>query len=315
MDANQTERASAGEKKAARRRARLFMLSGCMIAGLALIAATGEALSWPATRAVGAAPADLGARTILLPLAAASQHAAGAAAAGEHVAGWFAPGTPGAGAVLLLHGVRADRRSMLARARFLRQAGYAVLLLDLPSHGESSGKRITFGWREAEGVKAAMAYLRRELPSEKIGAIGVSLGAASLLFSGEQPDAAVLESMYPSITEAVTDRLQARLGPLGRAAAPLLLWQLPLRLGVGASELVPIARMPGFKAPVLIASGGEDLHTTAAETQRIFEAAPGDRQLWMAEGAGHVDLHGHAAVEYERVVTAFLARHLRASGL
>ncbi|CAN7394992.1 alpha/beta fold hydrolase [Pseudoduganella sp. LjRoot289] len=295
--------------RTARTRSIMLVLGG-LAASLAVLAATGEALSWPATHAVGAAPADLGARDVLLPLAIPAPPAAP-----RHVAGWFAPGKAGAGAVLLLHGVRADRRSMLARARFLRQAGYAVLLLDLPSHGESSGERIAFGWREAEGVKAAMAYLRQELPGEKIGVIGVSLGAASLLYSGEQPDAAVLESMYPTITDAVADRLQARLGPLGRAAAPLLLWQLPLRLGVSAGQLAPIERMAGFNAPVLIASGVDDLHTTAAETRRIYDAAPGDKQLWLAEGAGHVDLHGHAAMEYERLVTAFMARHLRASGL
>lgn len=298
------------DMNAARTRLIVLLLGG-LAASLAVVAATGEALSWPATRVIGAAPADLGARDVLLPLAEGPESAAGT----DHVAGWFASGKAGAGAVLLLHGVRGDRRSMLARARFLHQAGYAVLLLDLPSHGESSGNRITFGWREAAGVNAAMTYLRQELPGEKIGVIGVSLGAASLLFSGEQPDAAVLESMYPTIAEAVADRLQARLGPLGRAAAPLLLWQLPLRLGISASQLAPIARMPAFKTPVLIASGVEDLHTTEAETRRIYGAAPGVRQLWMAEGAGHVDLHAHAALEYERLVMAFMARHLRASSL
>ncbi len=48
-------------------------------------------------------------------------------------------GQKGKGAVLLLHGVRADRREMLNRARFLKEEGYSVLLIDLPSHGESDG--------------------------------------------------------------------------------------------------------------------------------------------------------------------------------
>ena len=185
------------------------------------------------------------------------------------------------------------------------------MLLDLPSHGESSGDRITFGLREADGVTAAMAWLRSTLPGEKIGVIGVSLGAAALVFSGQRPDAAVLESMYPTITEAVEDRLQARLGQAGRAAAPLLLWQLPVRLGIHAAQLEPIAGMGGFNTPVLIASGSADQHTTEAETRRIFQAAREPKQLWLAEGAAHVDLHAYGAAEYEKVVTAFLASHLR----
>ena len=51
---------------------------------------------------------------------------------------------------------------MLARARFLAAAGYATLLIDLPTHGESSGDRITFGAREGEGVNAALAFLREK---------------------------------------------------------------------------------------------------------------------------------------------------------
>jgi len=282
---------------------------GGALAAIALLAAAGEALSWPATRAIGAAPADLHAENVVLQLAAAAPGAASAAAPTARA--WFARGRPGAGAVLLLHGVRGDRRAMLARARFLQQAGYAVMLLDLPSHGESSGGRITFGLREADGVTAAIAWLRSALPGEKIGVIGVSLGAAALVFSGQRPDAAVLESMYPTITEAVEDRLQARLGRAGRAAAPLLLWQLPVRLGIHTVQLEPIAGMGGFNVPVLIASGSADQHTTEAETRRIFQAAREPKQLWLAEGAAHVDLHAYGAAAYEKVVTAFLSSHLR----
>ena len=312
--------------KVFRNRLIVYTLGGAL-AAIALLAAAGEALSWPATRAIGAAPADLHAENVVLRLApataadsapaapaagsAASAAASATSAAAPMAGAWFARGTPGGGAVLLLHGVRSDRRAMLARARFLQQAGYAVMLLDLPSHGESSGGRITFGLREADGVTAAMAWLRSTLPGEKIGVIGVSLGAAALVFSGQRPDAAVLESMYPTITEAVEDRLQARLGQAGRAAAPLLLWQLPVRLGIHAAQLEPIAGMGGFNTPVLIASGSADQHTTEAETRRIFQAAREPKQLWLAEGAAHVDLHAYSAAEYEKVVTAFLASHLR----
>jgi uncharacterized protein len=282
---------------------------GSALAALGLLAGAGEALSWPATRPIGGPPADLHAEHVLLRLAPAASNDGHAACL--TAAAWFARGRTGAGAVLLLHGVRADRRAMLARARFLQRAGYAVMLMDLPSHGESSGDRITFGWREADGVTAAMIWLRSTLPGEKIGVIGVSLGAAALVFSGQRPDAAVLESMYPTIKEAVEDRLQARFGVLGRAAAPLLLWQLPVRLGIGAGQLVPIARMGRFAAPVLIASGSADQHTTEAETRRIFGAAREPKQLWLAEGAAHVDLHAFGGAEYEKVVGAFLASHLQ----
>jgi alpha-beta hydrolase superfamily lysophospholipase len=47
------------------------------------------------------------------------------------------------GAVILLHGVHANKKSMLSRARLLVAANYSVPLIDLQIHGESEGDRIT----------------------------------------------------------------------------------------------------------------------------------------------------------------------------
>jgi alpha-beta hydrolase superfamily lysophospholipase len=126
------------------------------VAGLAWVA--GGVLSAPAQRLVGAPPADLGAENVMFP-----------SASGSRIHGWFAPGTPGRGAVLLLHGVRGDRRDMVSRAEFLHRLGYAVLLIDFQAHGESPGDRITFGDRESRDVVAALSYLKQRAPGERLG--------------------------------------------------------------------------------------------------------------------------------------------------
>ena len=259
-------------------------------------------LSRPAVRVIGPPPSDFPAQIVHIDNPPIGP-----------VVGWLASGQPGRGAVLLLHGVRADRTEMLARARFLNRAGYATLLVDLPAHGESAGERITFGAREAAGVWASIQYLRRLLPGERIGVIGVSLGAASTVLAHPAPvlDAVVLESMYPTIEEAVEDRLAMRLGPLGTRLAPILLWQLPLRTGVRAEDLMPIRDLPGLGAPVLIASGADDKHTTWPETQRLFDAAAEPKEIWRVDGAAHIDLHAFVPAEYERRILRFFAQRLR----
>lgn len=284
------------------RTSRKILLLAAFSFVMAVIGA-GEVLSHPARRAVGEAPADLKARSLRLPYG----HA-------ETLSAWMLPGQPGRGAVLLLHGVRADRREMLGRARFLSQRGYAVLLPDLPAHGESSGEQVTYGLREAEGVRAAMAYLRREVPNEKLGVIGVSMGAASVVLAHVEPapDAVVLEAMFPGITEALTNRLRLHLGPPGPALAQLLLWQVPLRMSVSPSQLRPIAEIGKLHSPLLIAAGTDDQHTTLAETQQIFDAAAEPKDLWLVKGAAHVDLHAFSPDAYEARVGAFLAGHLQA---
>jgi pimeloyl-ACP methyl ester carboxylesterase len=227
------------------------------------------------------------------------------------VAGSYLAGQ-GRGAILLLHGIRSDRRQMAQRARFLQAQGYSVLLIDLPGQGASSASAVTFGLREADGVRAALAELRQRAPGERLGVIGVSLGAASLVLCRAcgHVDAVVLESMYPTIDEAVANRLGTRLGMLGAPLSGLLLEQLPLRLGISKEQLRPIDHLRDIKAPVLIISGSADQHTTLPETRRLYAAAAAPKQLWVVPGAAHVDLHAYTPAEYEQQVGAFMARNL-----
>jgi uncharacterized protein len=275
----------------------LFLLFG-FVASVILV---GEVLSHPARSQIGEIPANFSAREVKI-----------STVADQYLSGWQLRGQPNFGAVLLLHGVRADRRAMLSRAKFLNQLGYAVLLIDLPAHGQSSGNRITYGLNEGEGVKYAMKYLARDLPNEKIAVIGVSLGAASLVLSkeGAMAKAVVLESMFPSIQQAVEDRLELHLGSLGSKLAPLLMWQLPLRLGISPDQLKPVSEINSLGSPVLIASGSIDKHTKLKETMQIFNAAASPKELWIVEDAAHVDLHEFAGKAYEAKITSFLDKYL-----
>lgn len=229
------------------------------------------------------------------------------------VRGWLARGPRGGGAVLLVHSIRSNRVEMLSRARFLYNRGYSVLLIDLQAHGETPGNRITFGMREAEDVQSAVAYLRNAFPSERIGAIAVSLGAAAIVLAKTplRLDAVVLESLHPTIEEAVENRMKLHLGRAGPVLAPLLLWQLSFRLGTPASELNPIDHIGNLNAPVLLISGSDDQHTRVDEAQRLFAAARQPKELWIVPGGGHFNMHAYAGREYEHRVSAFLDRNLR----
>lgn len=279
----------------------LIVVTALILLAVGSMLALGEALSRPVQRNIGGPPPDLHATTVEIPTTGS-----------DSIAGWFVGGKPGHGAILLLHGVRSDRRQMLGRARFLSRAGYSVLLIDLPGHGESAAERITFGAHESGGVRAALVYLSARLPAERIGVIGVSLGAASfvLAHADPAPSAVVLESMYPTITDAVQDRLAIRLGPLGKNLSPLLLWQLQSRIGVTPDQLRPITKMGDLRVPILIAAGANDRHTPLEESTRIFSAANEPKELWVVQGAAHVDLYSYNPQQYESRVLPFLAKYL-----
>jgi len=271
------------------------------VIGVSVLASCG--LARPEQARIGVAPLALGADTVSFP-----------SASGSRIHAWFARGARGAGAVLLLHGVGDDRRSMIERARFLRGAGYSVLIPDFQGHGESTGAHITFGALESLDAAAALEYLHVHAPGERAGIIGVSMGGAAALVGPSGPlqaDALVLESVYPTIRDAVRDRLRAWLGPVGPALTTPLLSFVGREIGVSAAELRPLDRIGSVAGPVLIAAGTEDRYTPIAETRALYASATAPKELWVVDGAGHVDLHAFAPAEYERRIGSFLSRNLR----
>jgi fermentation-respiration switch protein FrsA (DUF1100 family) len=222
------------------------------------------------------------------------------------------PGREGAGAIVLAHSVRSNRREMLGRAEFLRAAGHALLLFDQQAHGESPGEHITFGLLEANDARAAVAFARARWPGERVGYLGVSQGGAAALL-GPTPlavDALVIEAVYPTLREAVANRIAIRVGPLAPLLAPLLLVQARLRLGIDADEIAPIRGIAALRAPLLLLAGGRDLHTTLAESERLFAAAPEPKEMWVLPAAKHQNFHELAGEEYEQRILDYFARHI-----
>ncbi|HKS08026.1 MAG TPA: alpha/beta fold hydrolase, partial [Pyrinomonadaceae bacterium] len=227
--------------------------------------------------------------------------------------GWFIPGKKNGGAVILMHGVRADRLSMLDRARFLSKAGFSVLLFDFQSHGESSGEHITFGYLESRDAQAAVDFIKSNAPGEKIGVIGVSMGGAAALLASPPlaVDALVLEMVYPNINQAVSNRLSMRVGAWGAILTPLLTLQLKPRLGIGTDALMPIENVGKIVIPKLFIVGEQDQHTTLRESQEMFSAAAEPKELWVVQGAKHTDLHAEKKQEYEQRILKFFENRLR----
>jgi fermentation-respiration switch protein FrsA (DUF1100 family) len=289
----------------------IWLGGGLVLSGAALLAAAvigvGMLLSRPARAAVGLPPPGLHAENVAIPTAS-----------GATLRGWFVVGQPGGGAVVLMHGVRSNRLSMIRRARLLNTAGFSVFLFDFQAHGESTGARITFGHLEAMDADAAVAFVRHRVPAERVGAIGTSLGGAAALL-GPEPlpvDALVLESVYPDIEAATANRIRNALGPiLGAVLAPpltwLFEWLLPPVLGINPAELRPIDHIAQARAPVLVASGTRDQHTTIAEATALFDRAPNPKVFWAVADAGHVDLESYAPEEYRGRVLPFLMEALR----
>jgi uncharacterized protein len=284
---------------------RPLILSALIFIAILLLVAwfAGTLLTAPLRREIGSLPQDLSGRSVEFPSESGSQ-----------IRGWFLPGRSGRGLVIIMHGVRASRLDMVERARLLSRAGYAILLFDFQAHGESPGKQITFGYLESRDARAAVAFARSIAPDEKIGVIGVSMGGAAATLANPpiSVDALVLEQVYPTMHDAIGDRISMRLGAWSRVLTPLLAWQLRPRLGISDQELRPIDHVGKIVAPKLFVGGASDRHTTPTELRRMFDAAAEPKELWMVARATHVDLCGFARIDYEKRILSFFSQHLPA---
>lgn len=275
---------------------------GCGIGACVLCLWAGQKLVAPAQHRVGPPPADMGAVPVTIPSQSGSQ-----------LSGWFMESaTPtSTGGVLLLHGIRSDRRAMMGRARFLRAAGFHTLCIDLQAHGESPGEHITLGWLESRDAAAGVAWLRDRHPGLPVAVLGTSLGGAAAIlddYDDHPPDALVVEAVYADVETAVGNRLEMRLGKTGRWLTPLLTWQIGPVLGFDRAELDTVRAIARIDQPVFVLSGTDDRHATTEEAERLFAAALGPKEKWEIPGAAHVDFHHREKDEYEKRVGDFLRK-------
>jgi alpha-beta hydrolase superfamily lysophospholipase len=288
----------------ARRRLRWALIA--FAGGIAIVAA----ISWQfATLLVGSAnhpvtiPVDFRAVTVSIPSA-------------HPIAGTWRDLGGNSPVVLLLHGFRGDRASMVPRARLLVEAGFSVLMIDQQAHGETPGEYITLGWRESADARVARDWIRTQAPGRRVGVIGVSLGGASVLL-GSQPagfDAVVLEAVYPRLRGAVENRVGLRFGSLNHVLAPLLLLQIEPRLHVTVEQLEPVRSIARVGAPVMVVGGSRDAHTREEETRELYAASAEPRELWIVDGATHEDFSRYDPKGYDEHVIAFLRHWLVPGG-
>lgn len=281
---------------------RRFALAICLV-----LLSTFAGISWyvggqlvaPANRLVGPPPSETGIESIEI-----------LSKSGSPLSAWYVPNQTADATVILLHPIRSDRRAMLGRSNLLHDAGCATLLVDLQAHGESPGDQITAGYRERLDVMAAVEFVRTKTPDHRIGIVGWSLGGAAALFASPlEIDALVIESVYPTVSAAVHNRISMRLGPLAHLLTPVLLVQMNPRLGIAASQMRPVDYVPEVGCPILVAAGNRDAHTTLAESIQIFNAAKDPKQFVEFKGAVHQDLLKYDVERYGEVVD-FLLAHL-----
>ena len=239
---------------------------------------------------------------------------------GQEIGAWFVDSRADVPSVLWVHGNGGCRSHGLKRAELLASHGYAVLMVSLRCHGDSTGSYHDVGYQARHDIHAAVAFLETRRPGQPVIVIGNSMGSAAALFAagelGNRVGGYVLESPYQDLKVAVWNRIDAYLPPILREVAygglrivgPIFLPHL--------EQISPIKAITGVPAdvPVLILAGGADRLARPAEAKALYNQVARHGRLVFIPGAGHgnlfrssPDLYAHAVLNFCSNITH--ARH------
>jgi pimeloyl-ACP methyl ester carboxylesterase len=230
--------------------------------------------------------------------------------------GWWVPADDAKGTAVLVHGLNRSRIEMVRKAPFLHAHGWNSLLFDLRHHGESGGAATTFGSREKEDVRAAIAYARSR-SSAPVVVWGVSLGAASaVLAAADDPTVAgiVCDSTYRSLRDTVHHHLGLfrnfrwwlAIVPSWPVADEIVFWMG--RRGDfdpnGVDIRAAAARLQG--RPTLFVANSEDRRMPKEIAFELQQAAGEKAQVLIVPGKSHGGAWRDGTAAYEAAVTAVL---------
>jgi pimeloyl-ACP methyl ester carboxylesterase len=237
---------------------------------------------------------------------------------GLSLAGWFLPDRSER-AIVLVHGMGGCRGwefggRFVELAAALQKAGFNVLMIDTRGHGQSEGEHFSLGDLERWDVLGAVAWLQqRDLT--RIGALGVSQGAAAVVGAaavpeaGEAIEALVLDSVYSSLPQTL-ERHFTEATQLPTLFLPGTLGMVRLLNGANAYTVQPAQQLAAVAAPVLLIGGTRDHLVAPSEFEALHAGRP-DAHTWLVSGVGHAGIYRHQPEAYAARVIGFFDKSLR----
>lgn len=233
------------------------------------------------------------------------------------IAGWYVEADPTAPVVILVHGLGSCKNAhqVLVPAGMLWRNGFNVLMIDVRDVGESETEdgRSAIGNEEYQDVLGAWDWLiaQKGIPAERIGLLGNSLGAATVLdaFRLEPNVAAVfVDSPFDNLPQIIDEELARNHYPQFLTGGGILMARL-----VAHDDL--LAYDPGGAIaasngrPMYIIHGTADTridyHHSLQLRDRAQALGADNVTVWIVEGVQHVQTARDYPQEYETTVVNF----------
>jgi pimeloyl-ACP methyl ester carboxylesterase len=221
------------------------------------------------------------------------------------LSGWHISSNNGA-TTILLHGYGANRTELIRHVEILARHGYGVLIYDLRGHGQSGGKKRTYGWLDVRDVMAALDYLDRhdDVNMKRIGIFGFSVGGQIAIRAATETD--LIQAVFTDDPGFVT---------IKDAPPPATTWERlmytvnwldykGMQLWTGAKEppgVVEVIKELSPRPLFLVASGGLGNRLM----HHYYNLAEEPKTLWEILEASHGTSLSARPQEYEEKMVDF----------
>lgn len=212
--------------------------------------------------------------------------------------------------VISIHGYKDSHKFMLPYGAAFYEKGYHVLLPDNRGHGKSEGRYIGMGWLDRQDILYWIQWIVNRDPEAEIILHGISMGGATVMMTaGENPGhvagyvedcgyttvydifACVMKRDYhlPAFPILHCCRL------IGRAVA-----------GYDFREASCTEQLKKCENPMLFIHGEKDNFVPVRMGYQVYEAFPGDKELYIAKNAGHAEAMDTAPDTYFEKIFGFI---------
>lgn len=239
---------------------------------------------------------------------------------GKQLSGWFVPAPASSPqpwpVVMLAYGYGGYKEQMAGYSKIIHEGGFATFMFDMTGSGLRRGEAVTFGYKERWDMMDAANYLRtrQDIAPDRIGALGISMGAATALLAAEQDTsikAIVADSSYADLFGMVRPGIAAFVGRRALFLAPFIVRIAETMVGMKADSVRPDEAAASLgDRPLFIIHGDSDSLTDPNSAQRLYDAASGPKELWVVPECGHANAPVVAPDEYKRRVNEFFQKYL-----
>lgn len=218
---------------------------------------------------------------------------------------------PNGKTIILSHGYKGNKEQMLGITKFYYEQGYDILKPDARGHGDSEGDYIGYGWHDRFDYLQWIDFLVEKKGTESIILHGFSMGAATVLMTAgedvpKEVKGVIADSGYTSVNEELAHQMKHLYNLPSFPLLHVTSMVTKLRAGYTFEEASTIDQVKKSEVPIFIIHGEDDELVPTEMAERLYETAPGIKELWIVPNATHTDGYTVAEKEYQKRIKKFI---------